>query len=100
MYVTLPSVIVDVGVGRIMLDRFLESLERFWWVASFHVDTSNLYQALRQRGYQLQRLLKVGFGAIGISNQEPTTVLSPGAIRVMEKTDLKVPRRLSASALP
>jgi hypothetical protein len=92
--------IVNVGVGRIMLGRLLEGLERFGWITPFHVDASNLDPALCQRGCQLHRLLKVDLGAIGISDQEPTAVISSGTISVMEKTDLKVPRRLSASALP
>ena len=48
--ITLPSVIVDIRVGRILLLRLLEGFERFCRVALFHVDASNLDPTLSQRG--------------------------------------------------
>jgi hypothetical protein len=99
--ITLPTVIVNVRVRGVMLRRLLEGFERFCWIALFHIDTRNLDPTLSQRGYQPHRLLKVNFGTIGVSDQEPTTVfLVPIQRRIIRKTDLKVPRRLSASALP
>jgi hypothetical protein len=63
-----------------MLGGFIKGLERFRCVTPFHVHAGNLDPGLCQRGYQLERLLKICFGAIGVSNQEPTAVLSSGTI--------------------
>lgn len=59
-----------------MLDRLFEGPERFGCITLLHVDAGNLDPALSQRGYQPHRLLKVGLGTVGISNQEPMIVLS------------------------
>jgi hypothetical protein len=101
--ITLPTVIVDVRVRHVMFHRLLKGFERFCCVALLHVDAGDLNPALGQRGYQPYRLLEVGLGAIGVSDQKPITVyLVPIQYqwRIIGRTDLKVPRRLSASALP
>jgi hypothetical protein len=62
--------VVNVGVGRIVLDRLLECLSRFLHVALLHVYACNLDPALGKRWNQLQRFLEVILGTIGVSHKE------------------------------
>jgi hypothetical protein len=74
--ITLPPVIINIGVRSIVLCRLIEGLERFDWVALFHMHAGDLDPALGQGRCQPYRLFKVGLGAIGLSNQETITRLS------------------------
>ena len=44
----LTTVVVDIGVIRVVFDRLLEALEGHFGIALFHVDASDLDQALRK----------------------------------------------------
>lgn len=44
----LTTVVVDIGIIRVVLDRLLEAFERLFRIALFHVDASDLDQALRK----------------------------------------------------
>jgi hypothetical protein len=78
-------VIVNVGVGRIVLDRLLERFSRFLHIALLHVYACNLDPALGKRWNQLQRFLEVSLGTIGISHKEPGGMFGLGTMQEMEE---------------
>ncbi len=84
-----------------MLDRLLEGIKRLDYVGLLHVYARNLDPTLGQRWYQLHRFFEISLGTIGISGKEPVNKESwYDAETRGGRTDLKVPLRLSASALP
>jgi hypothetical protein len=66
-------VIINVGVGGIVLDCLVEGFKRLGHIALLHVYARNLDPALGQRWYQLHRLFEISFGTISIGGKEPVS---------------------------
>ena len=71
MPLTLPTVVVDIGVIRVVLDSLLERLERFLRVALFHVHTRDLDPRLGKRGDEHNGREEILFCTLHVIDQKP-----------------------------
>lgn len=67
---TLSAVVVDVRVVGVVPDGSLKVTESTGSVAELHVDASDLYPALNKVGLEVQALLQILLGSLGITDQE------------------------------
>lgn len=92
--------VVDIRVVRVVRDSFFEAVEGLLRISLFHVDACHLDQALGERRDERDRCKQILFGVVDITSQEPAHQIRNTALRRKRETDLKVPRKLRASALP
>ena len=74
---TLATVIVNIGIGGVVLDGFLETLECLRRVTLFHPYACNLDPCLRHGWLELERREEVSLGAVHVRHEElegPTEV--------------------------
>jgi len=72
----LSTVVVDIRIVRVVLDRGFETLERLLGVSLLHVHARELDVALRQARHKLDRLLEVGHRVRHAAGEEPVCVQS------------------------
>jgi hypothetical protein len=94
----LTTVVVDIGIVRVVSDSSLKVTESAGRIAKLHVDTGNLDPRLDKRGHKIQTLFQVSLGSLGIADKEST--ISECLSRMTWDTYLKVALKLYASACP
>jgi len=70
---TLPTMIINIRIVRILLDSGIETLESFPGVPLLHMNTCYFDQTLCERRQNLDRLLEVRLCLVDIASKEPKT---------------------------